>query len=394
MTIGEDVTLTIEGETEGFTFIKSVLVGDVSSNPIEIQAGGYHTMNVTLSGSEITPKAAPEPLPMYFAKGEYYGDDWFNGTHAIPFGIADFNFWDTSLVKDGRIIWLDLVAGNVNAATTKEFIDIPAGTYTVISTFDPPAGSIVMGSFTSYRQYVNGELPTGNDIRINGGTVTISGDNTGYTMLVDVTLAGGGTLLAEYNGPMVIRNPRYVPPTEDVNVGTLSTIYDLTHTSDAMGDGSIDGYNLIAWDSGVYEDGGNYRGSGWIIQTQLHAAINSGPILPDGTYNITGSSLNPGTALFGYSSPAGPAGTWVFRLENGAFADQRALKSGTLTSTYANGQYTIVINGVDASGSQVTGTVEGAVSPAPAARHGLWKPFSGSTDIPVGKDTTHSGRMR
>jgi hypothetical protein len=61
MTIGTNVTMTIEGETDGFTFTKSVLVGDVQGTPVEVTAGGYHTMNVALAASDIRSKGIPAP---------------------------------------------------------------------------------------------------------------------------------------------------------------------------------------------------------------------------------------------------------------------------------------------------------------------------------------------
>ncbi len=52
MNIPAGTTLTIEGETEGYTFTKSTVL----ENPVEIEAGNWHTMNVALTGADITAK--------------------------------------------------------------------------------------------------------------------------------------------------------------------------------------------------------------------------------------------------------------------------------------------------------------------------------------------------
>ncbi len=65
ITIGTNVTMTITGETDDFTFTKSVLVGDAGTDPIEIVTGGYHTMSVTLAVEDITPKSTAPQTPPY-----------------------------------------------------------------------------------------------------------------------------------------------------------------------------------------------------------------------------------------------------------------------------------------------------------------------------------------
>ncbi len=57
--IPSGTTLTIMGETEGFTFKKTkTLEGDIT-----LEAGNWHTMNITLAGSDITTKASAPQAP-------------------------------------------------------------------------------------------------------------------------------------------------------------------------------------------------------------------------------------------------------------------------------------------------------------------------------------------
>ncbi len=93
MTIGAGVEMTITGETEGFTFDKSLTVVD----PIELQAGDWHTMNITLEGADITPK---ESGP------------------ATPPDARTTDVWEV-VVANGTQIWSDVI--NVPACDNTNF---------------------------------------------------------------------------------------------------------------------------------------------------------------------------------------------------------------------------------------------------------------------------------
>lgn len=90
-------------------------------------------------------------------------------------------------------------------------------------------------------------------------------------------------------------------------------------------------------------------------------------VLPDGEYVID-DNLNAGYALAGYLDPAGQrAGTWLMYMEDGELAGMAPIISGTVTSRYADGLYSIKIEGTDDAGNAISGILVGAAPAGDAA---------------------------
>lgn len=113
--------------------------------------------------------------------------------------------------------------------------------------------------------------------------------------------------------------------------------------------------------SGVYANGyGELVGTGYLVQTQItSAATGDGSSLPDGTYNIE-ESTDVGTALAGYATPeSAAAGTWIFELQEGLYVQGFALLSGTFTTHYTGGEYSIEMTAKDKDGKDFVAIFEG-----------------------------------
>jgi hypothetical protein len=197
MTMTAGTTLTITGETDGYTFERSVTLG----SDIVLATGGMHTMEI--ASLTVTPKQ--EAVQFADARIEtYYGPSADSEIYWFTFDTdTEVNYGDNGGVEFQPYVFID--KATLNTDSEVKILDIPNGTYNLISSEGVPQ---TMVTYYSYL-YMNGTW-----FNVEGGSVTITGDHTGYNMKFNV-IHDNGTLVAEYNGPFDIENPYYDPQVQD-----------------------------------------------------------------------------------------------------------------------------------------------------------------------------------
>jgi hypothetical protein len=127
---------------------------------------------------------------------------------------------------------------------------------------------------------------------------------------------------------------------------------------DGFGDGTADIWVVQSREDTVIVVDNTLTGTGWVVgNLQIHAPVTGTPEVPDGTYIVDQSYL-PGSVLSGYVTITGLAGLWVRRLDNDAIVNVPML-SGTVVSTFANGEYRMVIDAMGDNGVHYGGVVYG-----------------------------------
>ena len=245
----------------------------------------------------------------------------------------------------------------------KQWLDLPNRTYTHVEN-----ESMAIDKFNAWLS----------DYTVESGSMTVQGDHaTGYHITLDINY-NGGTISAEYNGPVYMPNPKYPPAGNPVDFGVL----DNTATMFGGTLGNVDAWLLQAHSSGIYVDEtGHIMGEGWWLMCQIHSPAGSGEIMPDGTYNIgTTYTVKPWSVLS--------------RGQNRMFVNETGKRtlyvtSGTLKSTYSDGKYTVIVDGKTDNGTVVTGTAK-VVPKSPYASYqyspNRWRTFDGMTDVGIVTD--------
>lgn len=222
MTIGTDVTITIEGETESYAFTKSATVGEINGGqPIEIVAGDYHTMNVTLRAYEVD--FIRERLVSTWFEGDFR-DGYGPGTRYLTFRVANYNpirmtSWPTNAFQIKLGIYIREWSSDRPYTPPESIPDFINGTYVVESDMsytdrDAPYWELSDTPFIIFSDYsvfyhdmtYNGGGWSWDEF-ITGGSMTIEGDQTNYHMELDLT--GGGRGGTEYH--FVFDGPMYTP---------------------------------------------------------------------------------------------------------------------------------------------------------------------------------------
>ena len=225
------------------------------------------------------------------------------------------------------------------------------------------------------------EFPAEGDTK----TVTVTGENwtattNDYWITVEpsegsftVTVAAN-PIVVERRGSITVGNgvETQVKTLEIVQAGTGATpastftgnqelgtlpLGAMVHGPDASG--ISDYFQGQSMSSGITLGGrGAVMGSGWLISHQFHTTRDSENI-PDGVYEIAkGYDNAPWHVLGGFPNNMA-AGMWVRLYENNVMVKAAPVVAGTVTSTYANGEYTIVVNGFDDIGNAISGTLIG-----------------------------------
>jgi hypothetical protein len=310
-------------------------------------------------------------IALYY--GDLYGPDSRN--FALYFQDADVvdPEWNGNVIE----LDLDVISPVIDDGPTVQFLEIPSGTYVVdgsndILTIDPRYSALLMVVAEEVEE----------DLGLVSGFMMVSGNPENYRMTFDMELSNGEMFYAVYEGPLVIPNPDYVEPMppfeDDVDMGTLPMQGELLYVSDPFDEPTVDAYLTEGFSPEVQlvmdtPTSGHYEGTGWIIgDIQFHAELGAGPIIPDGEYEIADSN-DPGYVLAGFVNPNNNAlvGLWARWIEDDDVINIAPVLSGTVTSAYVEGVYTITVDGVDNAGHSikaiVTGTGEEDSEPAGAA---------------------------
>ena len=282
-----------------------------------------------------------------------YWGTYFGYPNAVTFALGFYDEQLNNTMQNGIQVTMDLVVAtaDIDMSESVEILDIPNGKYTV--GIDPATtrAYMVYGPNSAITNVAGGRVSS--QSVVIGGAVEITGDHTNYHIIIDFALENGTSFAAVYDGPFNLENPYYVPPAgEPIDFGTLTTMLAMDYRQGFAG-GRVDMYAPIGGEPGTTLADGKFGGTGWVFGTQMFAAANSGHPMPDGTYTIN-PSYNSGTAI----AWNGSAGTRLLRMEGGRQVELYGIVSGTITSTYADGVYTLVVAAIDRSGTQISGTVQ------------------------------------
>ncbi len=349
VTSDDDGWLTIVENEGSFSITTDANTTDVRTATITVD-NGVKTEEVS-----VTQKG---PNRFTVAYGEYDTSDWYgkNVTNYL-ISLETANFQQLGL-------YLNIISPK--ADFTKGTLDIAPGTYT-FKFLNGTGNNNEFEVDISYdtKLYWEGAMYDRSSwpVSISGGSLIVSGDHNAYDMTVNINLSDGTAFSALFNGPLFIDNPNLDTSLDgDIDLGEL-TMSVAQFTANPAGDGTYDGFIMQGYSDGIYIDG-DYRGTGWVAQAMINGIPNGTEILTDGEYSIV-QSVSPGTAIAGGGNAQGnPVGTWIFRIENNMMVGQAPLRSGTVTSTYLDGEYTIEIAGVDDGGNNITCTIAG-VPPTP-----------------------------
>ena len=349
---GADWLQIQKGEGQ-FTVTASANDGDVRTATITVDNGqGSKTVNVT--------QAKQEPFAGYtfpFAYPGAYDDTYYDkyGPDASAFEIALSEF-DTSGTPNGYFLIMDIITPQVDL--TSQGLEIPAGTYPFDRSETLNTVNIANSNLVSYR---NG---TETKYQMVEGTLVIEKDAGDYVMTVHLLLGDGTEFDGFYKGGLYIDNPFLSDPvstfTGDQNFGNLPATLAQYVPNMAVNDGEyrVDAYLFGISDPGITTGNGRYYGTGWIGSIQMHTAVGSNGLLPNGTYTIA-NDLHAGFVLAGYVGESSNPfrGAWLRHMESDAISGMGPIVSGTIKSTYAGGNYTFEYKGKDDLGNNVTGTL-------------------------------------
>ena len=317
--------------------------------------------------------------------------------------IIQFNEFRTSdATRNGYSLMVDFVTPTVSLGSRQ--MDIPEATYTLVEEIPAketgesvPTNSILPifnnGLGTVLVKYDNGRQ--GDLLVPNGGTMTVSGNRSNYTIDIELVFGNRGEMIlfGRWTGPIETIN-RTVESTftEDVDLGVVTNLEE-DYRQNAFGNGTADVYLYTAIGDGLSDNGQSYEGSGWLVFTQISTTINSGGVIPDRTYTVAMNTA-AGYALAGYRTSSGVAGTWIQKIENGRVTGIAPVVSGTITVT----AHTFVVDGRDDAGNKITGTFSQSTSaPAPlgaaAGSQGSprWRSFAGKVDAVLPLDLKELG---
>ncbi len=276
------------------------------------------------------------------------------------------------------VLSLGITSPPVDENPEKEYLDIPAGTYSISS----QTANILFVSSLYHTVLGDGGELNSDEFAVTDGTLTISGDHAGYHVTINLTHADG-TFSGYYNGAVEVKNPN-VP----IDLGDpLTNVWLMDYYPDFREMDSIDLWDFVVSHPTLNE---SWQGDGWMVRLMFCSPVNSGEPMPDGIYNINGT-YEPWSAVRG-SLNIGILGAVATYVEADQAKEQYCIVSGTLKSTYSGGQYTIEIDGRTDLGTVITGTVK-VVPPAGNSAHYpdsfLWRPFGGAAS-PV----TYYSRLR
>lgn len=280
--------------------------------------------------------------------GNYYGQNTLN----YNFTITEYPL---SEMPDGMFMEMDVIFSTttMNLAKTEEFLDMPAGEYELNNT--KGAGTFYLNRCWAgfFERGVMIDV-----LEISSGKVIIEGDRNNYTILVDIAWYNrdytdiSGEYHAEYTGPYNLPNPYYVVPGGDEINLNLTHSLQYNFAANAYFNNTFDRFLFKSGEPNTTHSYGAFGGDGWVFQTQINTALNSGEPLADGEYTIS-KTMSAGTA-YAWSQNSG---TRAFLLADGQIVESVPIVAGKFTSTFADGVYTLDLDLENEGGRKVTGTV-------------------------------------
>lgn len=287
----------------------------------------------------------------------YFGDYWKNGTadFSLQFYNTDFN--DPNAV--GYIFTVDLTSEPIDDDYTIQYLRIPNGKYS----FDrgTEAWQIYQGDIWEFPGDGTRNFITLYDGSLAGGSMTISGEGTFYSIVFDIEVAGGRSIVAKYDGDIFINNPYYWPYTGDIEVDFTQVI--LQETRDDRGyfgeyyGAGTSNFRWLFHDFDPSDTG--WDGSGWELGIDLvSAAVNDNVYvetldIPAGTYTFSGTGA-AGTIVTG-------GNTWAVEVKNGGAGVMAPISGGTATISGTGSGYTMTFDIELENGKHFKASYEGAI---------------------------------
>lgn len=358
VTVPEDVTwLTVEKTSDDeFTVIAKENVFATERAETVTVTNLAETKNLTAiqSGAQNVDPGVEFFSGSLTYNGSYYGRDTGN------FFIQLFSEPDArDALKNGYYLELDFAAP---AFPEGSALNIAPGEYKLTYEFEPYTVVTQPIGMTNLLPYENSVLLV--ILPAMGGTVYVQGDETGYNMIFELTLADGTEFRGSFNQPMVAANnvDSSIVPKDDFKAGSVTgSVAEFDFLGEYFKNGTFT-WTLTAHSSTVgVQDDGTYTGDGYVLTSQFSSFMEGeGAYLPDAMYAIVGDVTRAPTAMKGYTSQAGvPGGTWLRKIEADVVTQERPVIVGTITTTRSGDEYMFTLDGVDETGAYIEGTFTG-----------------------------------
>ncbi len=299
------------------------------------------------------------PSKFFFVQG-YYTSGYGHPYGEVLLTMTDYDPNGTD--KNGMRINICLIMdmNDIDMDPSKDYMDIPVGTYNVSGTEAPYV--IIRDSYvTTLVTIVNGSQASSK--AITGGRMIISGNNTsGYSIDLDLTYTDGSYSKQGVGHSFNIVNPKLGGPAiANGNLGALT--YNKTeHVPDAFPSIGCDAWGVRGVKSaGISFANGDWtspRGTGYYIYSIQLSTLSGYPEITPGEYVITSNINARNLVLAGYlNSHNAKTGLYVIQYENDVEVASSPLVSGTITVSGNSSGYTMVLNAKDKKGTDFTATI-------------------------------------
>jgi hypothetical protein len=155
------------------------------------------TMSEWSAMSTFTTEAEPVVEPLVYTHAvAYFMEGYYTDRSNFMIELADF---DINGPLNGNHLVLDLITELIEPAPGAQFIDIPEGVYTFADT--EAAGTLNLNSSFIYVWNAGVQV---SERGFSEGTVTFTGDHTGYDITVEAVDIDGEAFNAIYHGMMTV----------------------------------------------------------------------------------------------------------------------------------------------------------------------------------------------
>ncbi len=267
-------------------------------------------------------------LTFTIGDASFEGNHYFNDVTA-EHRVLSLNFFESEPIQGYTGMAMELtVVFDGTLDLSKDYIDIPARTYNIL-TSATTLNTIWTGGSSLLDYSVEQQFA------LTSGTMKISGDHTDYTVEFNLTFQNGATVTSSYEGTLGLSG------SDPIDVGTMTLAEEIVRQPANNDHPDSDVYMYLGLGEGTYLSGQNFAGTGFVSDG---FDTNSGATIPNGTYTISGA-FEPGTAYAGWQNSNGRGGCWLIGVNNNQVQVAQPIKWGTFVSNYSANAYTITISG-------------------------------------------------
>ena len=374
-------------------------VQDATSYEVKVNGGNANTVSsgTSFEATGLTPNA--NQTWSVRALADRRTSAWVDGAgfktleKQISFTVAQGIFENagffSDITADHRVVTLDFFESEPASGYTgmymslklvfdgtldlsNEYIDIPARTYNILTS--ATTLNTIWSGGSSLTEITGGSA--GAPVGLSSGTMTVSGNHTGYTVNFNLTF-GTTQITSTFEGTWGLAG-------QAIDIGTLTLTGGVDYAAEATEEGN-DAYSYLGLGEGTTLTGTSFGGTGYISDGVIIAAANSGSTIPNGTYQII-NNTNAGSAISGWEGTNAQGqptrgGCWIIVMQNGGGSGV-PLKWGTITSSYSGGKYTINMAAKTYLWDTITAVItDAATSGAVAMNAPAYSPYKLNTAV-------------